>query len=261
MVDYEQHDELVSTALVNSTYNWAMAQDFYCNHTNLPPLKWRPNVHGNNNAAHYGQIDPDGNIKDQINTTMYRVPVGWDDESCERVSLPMWELWCSLNEKLFEGKAKLSGAGEGISGVNINRGRVKEDWEKFGLNNIHELGRINKKGWTSFVNARYTPNTLTPGITDNNGKSLGHIHKDTRPEFKNKNGRFVTVLCNLNMIWEPAWAGELILFNEQGWPEVVIPHVPGKVVVFDHMTTHKTLRPYHTAPQMAFKAAFRVEIL
>lgn len=263
MVDYEVHDDLIDDKIREDVYQWSLDQNFYCNHNNTPPIKYKPNRDGVHlNSPWYGDVDPEGKIKDQLQTTMYRIPCGWDNDSCHLSSKPVWELWKLLNDKLFDGKATLDGPGEGISGSNINREREPEDWERFGLSNVHQMGAINKRGWTSFINARWASHRgdRNNAVINGFGQRIGFIHKDTRKDWDKKPGRFVTVLLNLNPVWKAEWMGELLLFDDD-WPSVVIPHKPSSVVVFDHMTSHRTLKPAILAPEMSYKAAFRASIL
>ena len=206
--------------------------------------------------------------------SMYRHPIGWDEESLKRRSPIIWNLWTQINNKIFDAKATVDGMEEGHMGIH---GPPRFFVDSIDFYKKYNVPR-NIKKFTSMVNARATSLFRPTNTMESNqmllphiwGKHLGQVHKDSDNTFSDKH---FTVLYLVNLEWFPHLGGEIKFYDNQytgykhwkhgydiGWPCDLVGHRPNRIIVFSHNQIHDTYPPNVNASEMTQKIAFRVKV-
>jgi hypothetical protein len=291
MNKYIIHDNVLPPELLNQVFEWALNQEYYAEHfwtrgaknesENVWPLPIPLPVNFNprrdrgdkqESGPWLGSVKQDipMNLLMRYRTGLYRHPIGWSDATVQAHSPLIWTVFQHLNETLFNGTATLDqGIGEGIAMFGtpgeFQDIPMSKTWEDYGLTSDELIALNNGPGWNCFINARH----------HNYGYNTYHLrasHKDSEMDAINENREHCySVLINLNPHWLPKWEGELLLNDETitgevspatqlnvGWPKVISPHIPGRVMIYDHRVTHSTNRPNGHADNLAYKLAFRL---
>lgn len=128
-------------------------------------------------------------------------------------------------------------------------------------------------GWRAYTN----------GSSSERVKRSHGIHRDT-VDLNDDTTR--TILYVANLEWYPSWMSEIVFYNEDpagttgdhqqfqkspggmaqkrdfkiGWPDTIVPAVPGRIINYDGRTFHTTKAASDWAPNMRITIAFRVRI-
>ena len=270
------YDNIISEDMHKKVYQWGQTVPWYCHWIGLnasphysdreliPSLnEYNPSVHGNYNARHYLGEGPHTSrrYEEVMKFSLYRHPIGWDDKSTETRNPLIYNLWCEINDHIFNGKATLSGVPENIAGLKGPQLFYLEKENFYKKHNVPET----QKEWTCFLNARCHERP-----TGRQSKKGGQLHKDTDGTYE---GEYYSVVYITNLNWVPEWGGEIVFYDERetgskhwkhkwniGWPEKIVGNTPNSVVVFNHDQTHHTLAPRAEAPEMSQKIAFRCKV-
>ena len=284
MVDVKVYDGLISEDMHSSMYDWAQDVSWYCKWVGMTHLldmknksgrkvsiqEYIPNLSGKSSSKHV--LGAETSIEDMIalfRFSMYRHPIGWDNHSTLDNCKQAWDIFTSINNQLFDGKATLDyGLKEAIAGVSgptkgyfING---QSYYDKYNAPYEKAAG-----GFTCYLNGRSTD----PMKNDKIGQRSGQMHKDTDPRAKDDDP-YYTVLFVLNKEWHPDWGGEITFFNDEdtgathwkrgynlGWPDKVVGNKPGRIIVYKHNTTHISAPPRITAPEITQRLAFRIKLV
>ena len=284
MVDVKVYDGLISEDMQSSMYDWAQNVSWYCKWIGMTHLldiknksgrkvsiqEYIPNLSGKCSSKHV--LGAETSIEDMIalfRFSMYRHPIGWNNDSTQRHCKEAWDIFTSINNQLFDGKATLDhGLKEAIAGVSApNTGYFingQSYYDKYNAPHEKAAG-----GFTCYLNGRSTD----PMKNDKIGQRSGQMHKDTDPRAKDDDP-YYTILFVLNKVWHPDWGGEITYYNEEdtgathwkrgynlGWPEKVVGNKPGRIIVYKHNTTHISAPPRITAPEITQRLAFRIKVV
>ena len=283
MVDVKVYDGLISEDMQSSMYDWAQNVSWYCKWIGMTHLldmknksgrkvsiqEYIPNLSGKSSSKHV--LGAETSIEDMIalfRFSMYRHPIGWDNHSTLDNCKQAWDIFTSINNQLFDGKATLDhGLKEAIAGVSGPTGYFingQSYYDKYNAPHEKAAG-----GFTCYLNGRSTD----PMKDDKIGQRNGQMHKDSDPRAKDDDP-YYTVLFILNKVWQPDWGGEITYYNDDdtgathwkhgynlGWPEKVVGNKPGRIIVYKHNTTHISAPPRITAPEITQRLAFRIKVV
>tara|TARA_B100000212_G_scaffold127001_1_gene95258 strand:- start:2871 stop:3737 length:867 start_codon:yes stop_codon:yes gene_type:complete len=288
MVDVKVYDGLISEDMHSSMYDWAQNVSWYCKWIGMTHLldkkkkllrtgedrrvsiqEYIPELSGKSSSKHI--LGAETSIEDMIalfRFSMYRHPIGWSNESTQNHCREAWNIFTSINNQIFDGKATLdAGLKEAIAGLSGPTGYFisgKSYYDKYNVERTDAAG-----GFTCYLNGRSTD----PMKNDKIGQRNGQMHKDTDPRAKDDDP-YYTVLFVLNKEWHPDWGGEITFFNDEdtgakhwkrgynlGWPEMVVGNKPGRIIVYKHNTTHISAPPRITAPEITQRLAFRIKVI
>ena len=272
MVDVEVYDNLISPELHHKMYDVAQTMSWYCKWIsvadgNLPIQEYIPERAKSSSKHILGAETTIEDMIDLFRFSMYRHPIGWDADSVKKHCEEAYNIFESINSQLFDGKASLdAGLKEAITGLGGPKSYyINEEsyCDKYGVPH-HRL----KDGFTCYLNGRSTD----PMKNDRIGGRSGQMHKDSGPV--KPDDPYYTVLFVLNKEWQPDWGGELTFFNDEetgakhwkrgynlGWPEKIVGHKPGRIIVYKHNTTHTSNPPRVSAPEITQRLAFRIKVL
>tara|TARA_B100001175_G_scaffold22366_1_gene16770 strand:- start:3370 stop:4191 length:822 start_codon:yes stop_codon:yes gene_type:complete len=273
MVDVEVYDNLISPELHHAMYDVAQTMSWYCKWItvadgNLPIQEYIPEQ-ANSSSKHI--LGAETTIEDMIDLfrfSMYRHPIGWDTDSIKHHCKEAYNIFESINNQLFDGKASLDhGLKEAITGISGPKSYYINEqsyYDKYGV-----PWHKGKEGFTCYLNGRSTD----PMNNDRIGGRSGQMHQDSGP-FVEPDDPYYTVLFVLNKVWQPDWGGELTFFNDDdtgskhwkrgynlGWPEKVVGNKAGRIIVYKHNTTHMSNPPRVSAPEITQRLAFRIKVV
>jgi len=223
MVDVKVYDGLISEEMQSSMYDWAQSVSWYCKWIGMTHLldkkkqlhrtgvprkvsiqEYIPDISGRSSSKHV--LGAETSIEDMIalfRFSMYRHPIGWNNDSTQRHCKEAWDIFTSINNQLFDGKATLdAGLKEAITGLSGPSGYFingNSYYDKYHVNKSEAAG-----GFTCYLNGRSTD----PMKNDKIGQRSGQMHKDTDPRAKDDDP-YYTILFVLNKVWHPDWGGEI----------------------------------------------------
>ena len=269
-------DDQIDADLHKAVYDWGQSVSWYAkalldvngdyikgipndrDFEGFPIQEYNPTLHGN------GSTRPDTPEKFRSELmSLWRHMCGWDDASLQERNPIIWQLFDTINQKLFDGQASTNGFPEHhvLSGPRNYYVDGKDFFEKYYAPRDAD--------WTSMLNCRgTTPGNKHRGI----GQRMGQIHKDTDSSQGPSPNHF-SLLFVSNLVWEPNWGGELKYFGDEhtgstqwkngydiGWPTDIVGNKPGRIILYSHDKIHLTEAPKTTSPEFTQKIAFRITL-
>ena len=291
------HDDIIDKELQTDVYNWVQEMSVYCSPLGKQPTDEEIQERIEQRKRDLAQLDQTGSIPlefpiqeynpttmgksvqrpvstdekenakwENTQFTMYRHPIGWDDESLKSRSPIVWKLWKQINNKIFDNKATLDGMKEGHRGI---YGPLKYFVDGIDFHQKYKCPR-KIKAFTSMVNTR---SALSPTISRrfrNWGGRMGQAHKDSDNSISDKH---FSVFYTVNLKWMPHFGGNIQFYSNEytgskhwrhgydiGWPTDIVGHRPNRIIVISHDQIHDTASPRDIAPEMLQKIAFRVKV-
>lgn len=217
---------------------------------------------------HHCDYDPSVNpLNNQLGEGergIIRHPFGNSTEMVKTRHPLIYNLFQLINDKVLEGKANIDGIKEDISGLQSGKNVYSAGqnfFQKYDYDNTI-------RGWTCYMNAK------SGGVAKKSLKNgMGFIHRDSGPNYVNTTN-YATVLFVTNPKWFPSWGGEYNFFSDDsdhcevhpkygyniGFPEKIVGHKPGRIIVYRHDQTHISMRIAAEAEGMPTRIAFRVNL-
>jgi hypothetical protein len=197
---------------------------------------------------------------------VWRQPFAWSDESCERRSPPIWNLFNYINNKFFDNEMTLDGFPEEIGGTRaLWSTKYGDDDSIPGYGTLPDVG--NPPGiWTSYCTGK------SGGILLENPRMIGGKtyrkaagkmrgsagpHRDA-PVVREEDGEgYYSIVCCMNPEWHPSWEG-VAHYHETlhpdkatethwkrgygiGYARIACPHYPGAVWLIPSTAIHTGL--------------------
>jgi hypothetical protein len=263
LIDNEVSDEIYNYCQTISWYHKWYGLDVETNHCTRKLNEYIPAQDGN--AVHRHILSQEAalhGLMQLLQFSSYRHPLGWNTQSLEERNPLIWSLWCTINDKLFQGKGDLEGIGDKVDGLRVGNHFFKDQidfYEKYGVPR-------DKDRWTTYFSARASEPIGLAKVK----KQYKEIHKDTCLGWY---GDYYTVLYVVNRNWNPTWGGEIVFYGDDytgdchrkgkydiGWPTNIIGNRQGRVIVYRHHDIHKANPPSSNADEMTQRIAFRVRV-
>ena len=242
----EVYDNEISSDLQNHVYNFLLDSE-YC-----------VNFYDHSHSLYYPR-------EDRLETprnfpAQPRLPLAWDEDSCEKRARPVYDLWLEIN-RILGNRYVIDGAQEGmpnymtgISPINCldkadgTPGKKNCAWRVYGSGNERELRARTKS-----------------------------IHKDS--PFVDRDDLF-DIVYFANAEWHPQFYGETLFHSDHsatgdytgrfdsdqprsfpiGEVENVVAPMPGRFMIFDARYLHQVKPAAHFAPEPILGVVFRARL-
>jgi len=228
--------------------------EYACNHTWYSALR--------HSTDYDATIDPLNNDLPEGERGIIRHPFGNSTAMVQTRHPLIYKLFQEINDKVLGSKADIDGIKEDIGGLKSGKNLYTTGQNFF--NKYDYSSSI--MGWTCYMNAKSQApkKSLKPGI--------GYIHRDSGPDYVDKTN-YATVLFVTNLKWLPSWGGEYIFYGDEpdaevhpkynfniGFPDNIVGHKPGRIIVYRHDQNHLSMRIAPDAEGMPVRIAFRVNL-
>ena len=245
----ECYDGVIDTSIQNEVHEYSRT------------LSWYSKVLDINQD--YIHEDSSNNELSQSRRSIMRHPLGIDNNTTSQRHPIIYKLWQSINDKLFDGCADLNGIPESIGGLG-GPAYFFSDGENF----------FEKYNWDQSAASKWTCylNTKSAGDRTILKNGIGYAHRDSGPGYEEATN-YATILFCTNEKWLPSWGGEYVFYGDEdtgevhpnygyniGYPNKIVGHKPGRIIVYRHDQTHLSNRPVIGAVGMPVRIAFRVNL-
>jgi hypothetical protein len=235
------------------------------------------------------KLNSNGTVRGSVNwkeaplaSGVWRQPLAWSDESCERRAQPIWDLFKYINEKFFDNEMSLDGFPEEIGGTRpMWSPKFGEDSSIPGFGTVPDVGNP-VPIWTAYCTGKSggimleNPIGNKPRRPSKKLRGSAGPHRDA-PVIREADGEgYYSIVCCMNPVWKPSWEGaahyhETVDPTEAaethwkrgygiGHPTSVHPQRPGAVYLVPSTAIHTGMDlPMPNRPVYQRRLLFRVK--